>query len=68
MLDPTSAENVAIVLERAIDLFGSEVTAAEWMDKKSATLGCSPRELAPTEEGKHRVLLHLSGISRHRFG
>ena len=60
--------NLSVVLERAAEVLGSESAAAEWIEKRSATLGGTPREIAETPEGKDRVLLHLNGISRHRFG
>lgn len=60
--------NLDDVLERAAEVLGSASAAAEWMEKRSATLGGTPREIAETPEGKDRVLLHLNGISRHRFG
>ena len=60
--------NLDDVLERAAEVLGSESAAAEWMEKRSATLGGTPRQIAETPEGKDRVLLHLNGISRHRFG
>jgi uncharacterized protein (DUF2384 family) len=62
----TAQDNIALILERAIDVIGNESAAEEWIDKRSATLGATPRELAATSEGRDRVLLHLNGISRHR--
>ena len=64
----TEDANLAQILERATDVLGSEAAAADWIDKRSATLGGTPRELAQSNEGKERVLLHLAGISRHRVG
>jgi uncharacterized protein (DUF2384 family) len=64
----TDDANLALILERAADVIGSQGAAAEWIDKRSATLGATPRELAGTTEGRDRVLLHLNGISRHRIG
>lgn len=60
--------NLSAILNRATEVLGSESAAAEWVEKRSATLGAKPRELAETPEGRDRVLLHLNGISRHRFG
>jgi uncharacterized protein (DUF2384 family) len=60
--------NVSAIFDRATEVLGSETAAAEWIEKRSATLGATPRELAQTLEGRDRVLLHLNGISRHRFG
>jgi hypothetical protein len=59
--------NVSAILARATEVLGSETAAAEWIEKRSATLGATPRELAQTPEGRDRVLLHLNGISRHRL-
>lgn len=61
-------DNLDVILDRAIEVIGNEAAAAEWIDKRSATLGATPRELAATPEGRDRVLLHLNGISRHRTG
>jgi uncharacterized protein (DUF2384 family) len=63
----TTDQNLAAILDRAIEVIGNEAAAAEWIDKRSATLGATPRELAATDEGRDRVLLHLNGISRHRL-
>jgi len=63
----TAEDNVGRILEQATDVIGSEEAAREWLDKRSGTLGGTPRELAGTPEGTDRVLLHLAGISRHRF-
>lgn len=60
--------NLASIRERAIDVLGSEEAADDWLDKRSATLGGTPRELSRTGDGRDQVLLHLNGISRHRFG
>jgi uncharacterized protein (DUF2384 family) len=64
----TADENLARILEQAIDVIGNEPAAREWLDKRSGTLGGAPRELAQTDEGTERVLLHLTSISRHRSG
>lgn len=53
------------ILEKAEDVLGDKTKAHEWIDKMSATLGNSPRELAKTIEGEKQVLLHLAKISRH---
>lgn len=63
-----SDANLREIIERAIDVFGSEAAALDWADKRPATLGGTPGELAMRGEGKQRVLLHLAGISRHRSG
>lgn len=64
----TTDDNISIILERAIDVIGNHSAAEEWIDKRSATLGATPRELAATPDGRDRVLLHLNSISRHRVG
>ena len=64
----TAEENVGRILQTATDVIGNEPAAREWMDKRSGTLGGTPRELARSDEGAERVLLHLAGISRHRVG
>ena len=57
--------NIDIILDRATEILGTPERAADWIEKVSATLGGSPRELAETNEGTDQVLLHLAGISRH---
>lgn len=64
----TAQENLSKILEQAKDVIGNETAAREWLDKRSGTLGATPRELAETGEGTERVLLHLANISRHRVG
>ena len=58
-------DNIETIIATASDVIGNEAAAREWLDKRSGTLGASPRELAETDEGTRRVLLHLAGISRH---
>jgi hypothetical protein len=60
--------HVAEIRCRAIEVLGSAEAADEWIAKRSATLGASPRDVSVTREGRDRVLLHLNGISRHRVG
>ncbi|TCJ37076.1 antitoxin Xre/MbcA/ParS toxin-binding domain-containing protein [Parafrankia sp. BMG5.11] len=60
-------DNITPIMDRALEVIGNEAAALEWIDKRSATLGATPRELAATPEGRDRVLLHLNGISRHRI-
>ena len=62
----TGKANIEAVLDHAIEVLGSALAANDWLDKRSATLGSAPRELAATPEGRDRVLLHLNGISRQR--
>lgn len=54
------------VLDFATEIFGSEIEAKEWMEKKSNTLGDSPINLIETDEGAVNVIEHLKRISRHR--
>ena len=61
----TAEDNLNKILDVAINVIGNEPAAREWLDKRSGTLGATPRELAETDEGTERVLLHLAGISRH---
>jgi hypothetical protein len=46
-------------------VLGSRDRAEEWLDKRSATLKGTPRELASTDDGTRQVLLHLARISHH---
>lgn len=64
----TTKDIITMILERAIEVIGNESAAEEWIDKRSATLSATPRDLAATADGRHRVLLHLNGISRLRVG
>lgn len=57
--------NVETILTKAEDVLGSADRAKEWIEKTSATLGGKPIDLAITDEGTQKVLLHLNGISRH---
>lgn len=59
-------DNITRIIEQATDVLGDEDKARDWIDQVSATLGGTPRELATTDEGTTKVLLHLAGISRHR--
>lgn len=49
-------------LSRAIEVFGSKEQAEYWLEKMSAELGSSPKELLNTKEGYHRVLRHLHSV------
>ncbi len=57
--------NIAKIIEKATDVLGDHTRAVEWIDHMSGTLGDTPRNLAKTDEGTDRVLIHLGGISRH---
>ncbi len=59
--------NLLRIVELATEVLGSEQAASDWVGKRSATLGATPRELCATPEGRDRVVLHLNSISRHRF-
>lgn len=58
--------NIEKIIEYAIGVLGDEEKALDWVDKFSATLEDSPRNLSATPEGTKEVLLHLASISRHR--
>lgn len=57
--------NIERIIDKAIDVLGDEERALDWIDKTSATLGDSPSNLAVSDEGTDKVLLHLAAISRH---
>ena len=59
--------NLKKILDKAIDVLGTEQAAKEWIDHASATLGGTPRQLSDTDEGTYKVLIHLGNISRHSF-
>jgi uncharacterized protein (DUF2384 family) len=52
------------VRERAIDIFGTEQKADDWMTQTSATLEAAPADLVVTNEGAEKVLHHLARIER----
>ena len=64
----TAEDNLNKILDVAINVIGNEPAAREWLDKRSGTLGGTPRELAQSADGTDRVLMHLASISRHRVG
>lgn len=53
------------VINRAIEVFGTEGKAKDWMEKKSRTLGAAPEKLCETDEGCKKVLFHLHSIEIH---
>jgi len=59
------SSNVERILDKAADVLGSAEWAHDWIDKRSGTLGSSPRELAATDQGTQQVLLHLARLSHH---
>jgi uncharacterized protein (DUF2384 family) len=61
----TESNRLERVLDKAADVLGTRERAEEWIEKRSATLGATPRELADTEDGTRQVLLHLTRISQH---
>jgi len=52
----------ATALERATEVLGTEEKAEEWLNKMSATLGCSPKALLNDADGLNRVLSHIRGV------
>ena len=50
------------VHDRAIEVFGSEERAEYWLEKMSAELGSTPKDLLSTKEGYERVLRHLHSV------
>ena len=50
------------VLDRAIDVFGANEKAIEWLEKASATLDATPKDLCATRQGADQVLRHLHNI------
>jgi uncharacterized protein (DUF2384 family) len=59
---PSDIIDYWMVRERAIEVLGSAGQAEEWMNSESRTLGGKPAQLARTEEGARKVLLHLHGV------
>ena len=49
-------------LSRAVEVFGCEVKADDWLDKMSAELGTKPKQLLDSREGYDRVLRHLRSV------
>ncbi len=49
-------------LARAIEVFGTEERAQDWLDKMSSELGTAPRELLSTRDGYDRVLRHIHSV------
>ena len=50
------------VLDRAVEVFGDELRAEEWMEKQNSTLGSNPRVLCSTIDGFNTVMIHLHHI------
>jgi uncharacterized protein (DUF2384 family) len=57
--------NLEKIIDQATEILGDRDRALDWIEKKSATLGASPRRLSETAHGTNKVLLHLANISRH---
>ncbi len=49
-------------LHRAVEVFGSEERAQDWLEKMSAELGSTPNDLLETKEGYERVLRHIHSV------
>ena len=49
-------------LSRAVEVFGSEERAKDWLEKMSVELGSAPKGLLNTKEGYDRVLRHLHSV------
>jgi uncharacterized protein (DUF2384 family) len=58
-------DNVERIIEVATSVFNDEQKAVDWIDHMSATLGDTPRNLAASDSGRDRVIMHLRGIDRH---
>lgn len=50
------------VLDRAIEVLGTQENAIDWLDKMSDTLQATPKKLCATREGANRVLRHLHSV------
>lgn len=49
-------------LDRAIEVLGTKERAVEWLEKMSASLGASPRNLLDSKDGLDRVLRHIHSV------
>jgi len=49
-------------LNRAIEVFGTEERAEDWLEKMSAELGSAPKQLLDTKDGFDRVLRHIHSV------
>ena len=52
----------APALDRAIEVFGTQERAEDWLEKMSAELGKAPKDLLNDKEGYHRVKRHLRSV------
>jgi len=50
------------VLDRAIEVLGTKENAIDWLEKMSATLEATPKDLCSTRDGANRVLRHLHSV------
>lgn len=50
------------VLDRAIEVLGTKERAVEWLEKMSATLKATPKDLCATRAGANQVLRHLHSV------
>ena len=53
------------VMERIVEVIGTQDRADDWLDHMSNTLGAKPRDLIVTESGREDIMLHLQGIERN---
>lgn len=49
-------------LNRAIEVFGTEERAEDWLEKMSAELGSAPKQLLDTKDGFDRVMRHIHSV------
>ncbi len=49
-------------LNRAIEVFGTQKRAEDWLEKMSSELGTPPREILDTKEGFQRVMRHIHSV------
>jgi hypothetical protein len=61
-----TAQRINRLIDHATLVLGDLGRANDWVQSYSASLAAKPIQLAESEEGLNRALLHLSGISRHR--
>lgn len=59
-------ERVRRLMDHATSVLGSSCKALDWINHHSAALCDKPVNLAQSEEGLTKALLHLSSVSRHR--
>lgn len=62
MVKDQHSSNYSAARSRAVEVFGRQDLAEDWLEKMSAELGTAPRELLDTSEGFNRVLRHLRSV------